>query len=482
MEGEKGMLIVKSPAIVYLDITYSCNWNCQFCNLKYPSEMLPLKVFQRILTELKNAEVFEVTLFGGEPLLHPDFFRIAEEIYKTGFYINFVSNGMLISKENINLIKQFFKEASISLHGFEDTHDKLAGIKGAFKKVIKSLDLLSENGLTTEICVTITAINLDEIPQLMKFLLEHYSSFYISLTLFEPLQGYRMDLVPEYNKLKSVLKEISEIRKTYPNVYVEPSGACPFCLFPDLELVKKSCWAGILQGAIDPYGNVKVCSLSRVPVGNIFLHPLTEIWQNSPTIKWFRSLKWITEPCNNCPLLSKCLGGCKVAGSEPFSPDMLVKIWKDYIKLPEKDDYESEPSCCSESSMILGDASLMLDERVKLRKDLAGILVRNPYEDYFLLPEETTVLLDYLKHPRKKNEIIKEFSDFETEELEDFLAKLYHLGIIKTVSGREKIMVKKEEKKGDTIKRLKVFKLTPAGPAEISGAEAMEYFNEIETS
>jgi len=438
------MLVVKSPVHVHLDITYSCNWNCQFCNLKHPSEMPPLERFQEILKKLKDAEVFELTFFGGEPFLHPNCFQIAEEAYKMGFEINFVSNGTLISKDNIHLIIHFFKNGSISLHGFEDTHDKLVGVKGAFKKVINSLNLLTENNFPVGVCITITAINVDEIPQLVTFLLENYSLFYIALDIFEPFQGHRMDLVPEYTKLKSILKEISEIRKSYSDVYIETGGGCPFCLFPDLEFAKKSCWAGTLEGAVDPYGNVKVCSASLYPVGNIFFSSLNEIWQNSPMIKWFRSLDWVTAPCNNCPILYECLGGCKVAGSEPFSIDILVKVWKDHLNESVQENlnpkisfsfYKEKKIKPNTKSVILD--KIILDERVKWRKDLSGILVRNPYGDYYMLPEKVDMLLSQLKYPIEKSLIIKQFSNFKPEELENFLIKLYYLGIIKTFKEKE---------------------------------------------
>lgn len=431
------MLVVKSPVHVHLDITYNCNWNCQFCNLKHPSEMPPLERFQKILEKLKDAEVFELTLFGGEPFLHPDFFRIAEEAHKMNFEINFVSNGTLISKENISSIVQLFKNGSVSLHGFKDTHDKLVGVKGAFKKVINSLDLLTENNFSIGVCITITAINIDEIPQLVIFLLERYPLFYIALDIFEPFQGHRMDLVPEYNKLGSILKEVSEIRKSYPTVYIETGGGCPFCLFPDLEFVKKSCWAGTLEGALDPYGNVKVCSASLYPLGNIFLCPLTEIWQNSPMIKWFRSLNWITKPCNGCPILNECLGGCKVAGSEPFSTDVLVKVWKNHLKFPVKEDPKIESPSYKEDKILPNTSNIILDERVKWREDLSGILVRNPYGDYYILSEKVDMLLSLLKYPTEKGKIIEKFSDFKPKELERFLVKLYNLGIIKTIKREE---------------------------------------------
>ena len=109
-------------------------------------------------------------------------------------------------------------------------------------------------------------------------------------------------------------------------------GCIPFCLLSEVDIPKKSCWAGILSCAIDPHGNVKICSESSINLGNIFNESLNHIWENSEALNEYKSLTWLSPRCKSCPLLPQCLGGCKVTKKEIFSSDILLDIWKKYRK------------------------------------------------------------------------------------------------------------------------------------------------------
>ena len=56
------------------------------------------------LYSLEHGTVFQVAIGGGEPLEHPDFYRIVDETVKRGIVLNFTTNGLQLTKETCETI------------------------------------------------------------------------------------------------------------------------------------------------------------------------------------------------------------------------------------------------------------------------------------------------------------------------------------------------------------------------------------------
>jgi len=90
----------KPQPFIEFHITEKCNYRCEYCvqgkgqeNFKYKVGHASDDVIRAFL-ELLNSleEPYEIKLIGGEPLVHPKFFEIVEEVAKTGNKINFGTN------------------------------------------------------------------------------------------------------------------------------------------------------------------------------------------------------------------------------------------------------------------------------------------------------------------------------------------------------------------------------------------------------
>lgn len=78
-------------------ITQNCTYCCKYCSQskKYSDfkANADRKTIQAFYDFLKTIDVdYEITITGGEAILHPDFFEIIENIKKMGFKINLISN------------------------------------------------------------------------------------------------------------------------------------------------------------------------------------------------------------------------------------------------------------------------------------------------------------------------------------------------------------------------------------------------------
>lgn len=102
---------------VYIEITNSCNLNCDFCiQNKSEKRFLNEEEFKIILKKLKGYTNYLYFHILGEPLLHPNIKKFINLAYQNNYKINITTNGYLIKKiESVSNIRQI----NISLHSYD---------------------------------------------------------------------------------------------------------------------------------------------------------------------------------------------------------------------------------------------------------------------------------------------------------------------------------------------------------------------------
>ncbi len=156
-----------APLNVCLNITSRCNLNCKHCmnrNLSGCGSDLTTKELLNVIDQLARAKVFQVSIFGGEPLTHPDFFLIIEHLNKYPIRLSLNTNGTLIDRNLAQWLKGHnIKDVVVSFDGSNDEiMDKVRG-KGTFLRNIKGIESLLTEGLSVLLSVTVTRINYCDI-------------------------------------------------------------------------------------------------------------------------------------------------------------------------------------------------------------------------------------------------------------------------------------------------------------------------------
>ncbi len=325
---EKHIPDLKSPVFVNLDLTSSCNQQCVFCAVSPNRDYKFRKKqhFFKILNELNESDVFEITLFGGEPLLHPEVEEICKYAYDCGFEINVVTNGTF--PEKCKRISKYLTNASVSIHGFKNTHEKITQLPGSYERAISSLKTFIDENVDTAICYTLVKPNYREMKDFIEHIFRNYEVKGCVLDRFVPV-GFgvnrRKTLEIGVRDLNEALAELDKLGKEYKKGITTGDGL-PLCLIEEsLRYIVQPCQAGILFTAITENGDVKLCPSSRTLIGNLFEENLEDIW-NGKWYKEYRSFKWLPEKCKKCSLLLGCYGGCKVSRSiEPYSYDVMLE-------------------------------------------------------------------------------------------------------------------------------------------------------------
>jgi heme d1 biosynthesis protein len=173
------------PVVIW-NLIRRCNLACKHCysisaDYDFPDELSTDDIYTT-MDDLKAFHVPVLILSGGEPLLHPDIFKISRRAKEMGFYVGFSTNGTLIDKDNINNIKEMnYDYVGISIDGIGDTHDHFRHKQGAFDASINAIRLCRDNDIKVGIRFTITQDNAHELPKVLKLLDEEdINKFYLS--------------------------------------------------------------------------------------------------------------------------------------------------------------------------------------------------------------------------------------------------------------------------------------------------------------
>jgi len=168
---------MSSPSSVEVAITGKCNLRCLYCSHFTSAadvpEDLPTAEWLAFFEELGRLAVLRITLEGGEPFVRPDLPELIEGIVKNRMRFSILSNGTLITDELAAFLAATRRcdSVQVSIDGSKpETHDACRG-QGNFLKAVQGLQNLQRHGVPVTVRVTINRHNLEDLPEVARFLL-----------------------------------------------------------------------------------------------------------------------------------------------------------------------------------------------------------------------------------------------------------------------------------------------------------------------
>lgn len=315
------MIELKSPISIVWEITNNCNYKCPHCRAYQQYVKDDIEIENKIINEIINAKVFVVNISGGEPLLNPRIFKIAKTLTDNDVYVILSTNGYFYEKYRKDILKSGIKLVQVSLDGPKDLHEKFRGVKGSYEKAINALKMAKEDGLRTQMNVTITAENLDT----LEWNYEKAKELGVSRIFYRRVVPYgkaklNRHVLPEKKKYYEKIKKLACLNSDDLNVSIDD---------PILSILLDkdnngylACSAGINNLGISSDGDVFPCIFLREKLGNLNDDSLIEIWQNSEILKKLRQRE--INGCGTCKFNYSC-GGCR-AFSGIFEKDSFCPI------------------------------------------------------------------------------------------------------------------------------------------------------------
>lgn len=277
------------PLSAQFEITYRCNHLCTFCyNSPDGSKELTTPQIFDALRKISDFGVLYLTLTGGEPMVHKDFFKIAEEVTRLGMALRIYSNGYLLGDEKnvdrIAALKPF--EVEISLHGARaETHEALTRIKGSFDRTIRGIRLLRERGVKVQLKCPITRLNQEELFEIRK-IGDDFGYPVIFDAVITPKDDGNLDPL-------SLRPDDDFLKKYWGEWYLElhHGKLPPRANHCSSDKVEAMCGTGRGGFTIDPYGWILPCVAFRRKVVNIGqIDSLEQVWRTSPVLNEVRDL------------------------------------------------------------------------------------------------------------------------------------------------------------------------------------------------
>lgn len=159
------------PYLVDLKITSYCNYGCEFC---YTSSVNTGQhadhryIIDVLIPVLKEANVFEVVLGGGEPTVHPHLLEIVEAFKEQGFKIGITTKNYDFNKHpKYHTIVSKVNSVAVSINSLSDYAKSIKMIASArndtawYAQMILGLQEWKDTvELIKEICITYENITL----------------------------------------------------------------------------------------------------------------------------------------------------------------------------------------------------------------------------------------------------------------------------------------------------------------------------------
>ncbi len=346
------------PVVVW-NSTKTCNLKCRHCymssdNKKYQNELTTQEA-KSFIDDLADFHVPVLLFSGGEPLIRPDFFELAEYAQAKGVRPTLSTNGTLITREVAQRIKDIgVGYVGISLDGLQDVNDQFRGVEGAFQKAMEGIQNCVAVGQRVGLRFTINHHNIQELENIFDFIERENINRVCFYHLVYSGRGTAMknqDVTAEESRRamdiiirrtkdfedRGLEKEILTVDNHCDGVYMylkalaegNDQQAAQIKKYISMNGGNRS---GIAFGEVDPFGYVHPDQFTQHHTfGNVRDRKFSEIWQDTsnPIMAGLKDRKPLLKGrCSQCRFLENCNGNFRTR-AEAVTGDF----------------WESDPSC-----------------------------------------------------------------------------------------------------------------------------------------
>lgn len=274
------------PLTLLLLLNRGCNLRCSFCDLWEGHVHMPMERMLPLLDDAVEIGVRTLVLTGGEPFLHPDLFTAVAEARRRGLAVNITTNGTRIDKRWDELVQSGVSSLSFSLDGLEETHDRLRGQAGAWRKTVAGLRRVAARGdIATSVYFTVTRENVGELTAIWRLALAEGARFD-----FWPVND-APDLTLQSEADKAIFRAaVAEIGAHDAEVAARAAYYDDGLAYHAGQRDRVRCLGFVDQLGVTYDGRLLPCCVwggEKLTVGNVFETPLSALWR-SPEVQGFR--------------------------------------------------------------------------------------------------------------------------------------------------------------------------------------------------
>ena len=115
---------------------------------------------------------------GGDPILHRRFWDLLELVHSRGIPFTLMGNPFHLTPEVCRRMKALgCRKYQLSLDGLRETHDRFRK-PGSFDATLAAIPVIREAGMHCAIMSTVSATNIDELPELIDIIVAHKADIF----------------------------------------------------------------------------------------------------------------------------------------------------------------------------------------------------------------------------------------------------------------------------------------------------------------
>lgn len=323
------------PVDATIELTHRCPLACAHCYNNLPpgdraaaARELSTEEHFRLIDEIAEAGALWVLLTGGEALARGDFAEIYLHAKRRGLLVILFTNGVLVTPELAGLLGEYRPfYAEITLYGSTpETYERVTRVPGSFARCLRGIRLLREREVPLRLKSMLLTINCREREDMRRLAEEELGcAFKIDPMLNPRLDGnagpLRYRLSPE--EIVAIDMEDPARAAEWRRLAARLGGAA--CA----GRTRYRCGGGTMAFTIDPYGMLRVCSLSADAGFDVRRGGFRAGWEEwMPCVRGAEiSRRTKCTDCSLAPLCGMCPAQGMLAGGDGETPvDFLCRV------------------------------------------------------------------------------------------------------------------------------------------------------------
>jgi MoaA/NifB/PqqE/SkfB family radical SAM enzyme len=263
------------------------------------------ELLNRIVDQSREMGVRQITISGGEPMLHPNFIDVVSKTDWDNMKLRIFSNLTLLNDDIITTLKTFHVyEVQASIYSVDPAiHDAVTQMSGSCEKTKAGLEKLVANKIPAFISCPLMKQNKDSYPGVLAYAKRLEIRSAPDNMIFAQSDGGTGNVSNRLSldEALAVIQSILEHDTAYNSERFMPGYNNPEEALPCVQSVCKN------SICVNAKGEALPTPGWNYVLGNLNTQTLRDIWENSAETKKIRSLSFDDFPqCCACSAIEFC--------------------------------------------------------------------------------------------------------------------------------------------------------------------------------